>query len=794
MVGIYGIGGIGKTTVARAVYNLISDQYEGLCFLSDIREKAINKHGLVQLQETLLSEILEENDIKVGDVNRGIPIIKRRLQQKKVLLILDDVDKLVQLKALAGRYDWFGCGSKIIITTRDKQLLATHGITNLYEVKHLMDGKALELFSWHAFKSRKVDASYADISNRAVLYACGLPLALEVIGSHLFGKSLDECYSALDKYEKFPHRDIHEILKVSFDGLDEDEKGIFLDIACFFNTFKMDYVKEMLRAHSFHAENGIRVLADKSLLKISDHNCVRVHDLIQDMGREIVRQESTLDPGKRSRLWFDADIVHVLEENTGTGKIEVIMLDECNKEVQWSGKAFKKMKNLRILIIGDAIFSTGPQYLPNSLRVIDWSYYPSPSLPPTFIPKELMILKLPESCLQFFQPLKRFEFLWLINFEDCKFLTELPSLGEAPLLRRLCLDNCTKLLRIDESVGFLDNLVYLSAKGCTQLEILVPRVNLKALEVLDLAWCSSLKCFPEVLEKMDKIRVIHLDDTDIDKLPFSIGNLVGLERLYLRGCKLLKQLPNTIHSLPKVEVIVGYPSKRFRFFDKEKVCSESEISPRAMVVYNKGQGFTHLDVYSECLSSNISIQLCTPNRLEDPHFELLFKVLNRNTVTTEMEESIHFWFLNKFPKITLCFAREPDKYVNDNLVLYFKLNVVINGTTQFSSSCTYINTGDPIYLTQVFLCDLECKSEGVFSEHEWNQVEIFGEFEYPKPCDYEREITTELRNIKGCIQTNIYVDKEGNCKENIKLNNPMSDQPVSSSSSYECIESPLSFF
>lgn len=77
------------------------------------------------------------------------------------------------------------------------------------------------------------------------------------------------------------------------------------------------------------------------------------------------------------------------------------------KEVQWSGKAFKKMKNLKILvIIGQAIFSSIPQHLPNSLRVLEWSSYPSPSLPPDFNPKELEILNMPQSCLEFFPLLK----------------------------------------------------------------------------------------------------------------------------------------------------------------------------------------------------------------------------------------------------------------------------------------------------------------------------------------------------------------------------------------------------
>ncbi|CAJ2662890.1 unnamed protein product [Trifolium pratense] len=375
MVGIYGIGGIGKSTTARAVHNLIADQFEGACYLPDVRERATN-HDLAQLQETLLSEILGEKDIKVGDVYRGISIIKRRLRRKKVLLILDNVDKEKQLQVLVGGHDWFGFGSKIIITTRDKHLLATHGIEKVYEVKQLKNEKALELFNWHAFKNKKIDPCYLDIAKRAVSYCHGHPLALEVIGSQLFGKSLAVWKCSLDKYERVLRKDIHVILKVSYDDLEEDDKGIFLDIACFFNSYEIGYVKEILYLHGYHAEDGIQELIDKSLMKIDANGCVRMHDLIQDMGREIVRQESTLEPGRRSRLWFRDDILHVLEENKGTDTIEVIIVDlHKNRKVNWCGEAFGQMKNLRILIIRNAQFSRGPQILPNSLRVLDWCGY-----------------------------------------------------------------------------------------------------------------------------------------------------------------------------------------------------------------------------------------------------------------------------------------------------------------------------------------------------------------------------------------------------------------------------------
>ncbi|AES65510.2 disease resistance protein (TIR-NBS-LRR class), putative [Medicago truncatula] len=772
IVGIYGTGGVGKSTLARAVYNnQISDQFDGVCFLADIRRSAIN-HGLVQLQETLLSDILGEEDIRVRDVYRGISIIKRRLQRKKVLLVLDDVDKAKQIQVLAGGHDWFGSGSKIIITTRDKHLLAINGILSVYEVKELNHEKSLELFSWHAFINRKIDPSYRSISNRAVSYAHGLPIALEVIGSHLIGQSLDVWKSSLDKYEKVLHKDIHEVLKVSYDDLDEDDKGIFLDIACFYNSYEMSYAKEMLYLHGFSAENGIQVLTDKSLIKIDVNGCVRMHDLVQDMGREIVRQESSVEPGRRSRLWFDDDIIHVLEENTGTDTIEVIIINLCNdKEVHWSGKAFKKMKNLKILIIRSARFSKDPQKLPNSLRVLDWSGYPSQSLPGDFNPKKLMILSLHESSLVSFKSLKVFESLSFLDFEGCKLLTELPSLSGLVNLGALCLDDCTNLITIHRSVGFLNKLMLLSTQRCNQLKLLVPNINLPSLESLDMRGCSRLKSFPEVLGVMENIRDVYLDQTSIDKLPVSIGNLVGLERLFLRECKSLTQLPDSIRILPKLGIIMVYDCRGFQLFeDREKV--GSEVFPKAMLVYNEGKE-TLLDVCSLNICANNDIEVCKPSFVSNDlsnDFGFVFKGIFEGKVNWYQqgikESSLCFWFRKKFPQIALCCAGEPPMY-KDNMLLDFKLSVLINGTKQFTSSCNYIFSAGS-KSDQILMCDLVGLAERSFLEHEWNKVEILYELKYPIPRGLERIMAnhdrTTTRNPSWSL---IYVS--GDIKEDVKF-------------------------
>ncbi|XP_039682515.1 TMV resistance protein N-like [Medicago truncatula] len=326
MVGIHGMGGIGKTTLALSVYNLIAHEFDASCFLENVRENH-EKHGLPYLQNIILSKVVGEKNALTG-VRQGISILEQRLRQKKLLLILDDVNEQEQLKALAGKHKWFGPSSRIIITTRDKKLLTCHGVEHTYEVRGLNAKDAFELVRWKAFKDEfspsdeNVSLAQLHVIERVVAYASGHPLALEVMGSHFSNKTIEQCKDALDRYEKVPHKKIQTTLQISFDALEDEEKFVFLDIACCFKGCKLTRVDEILHAH--HGEivkDHINVLVEKSLIKINEFGNVTLHDLVEDMGKEIVRQESPQDPGKRTRLWFSNDIMQVLEENTVSNNV-----------------------------------------------------------------------------------------------------------------------------------------------------------------------------------------------------------------------------------------------------------------------------------------------------------------------------------------------------------------------------------------------------------------------------------------------------------------------------------------
>ncbi|XP_027924160.1 TMV resistance protein N-like isoform X2 [Vigna unguiculata] len=536
MIGVHGMGGVGKTTLALAVYNLIADCFDGSCFIQNVREKS-NKHGLEHLQSILLSKILGDKDINIASEHEGISMIQQRLQRKKVLLILDNVDKCEQLQTLAGSPDWFGPGSRVIITTRDTHLLASHQVKTTYEVKTLNKDDALQLLKWKAFKTKHVDPRYVEVLNDVEIYASGLPLALEVIGSNLFAKTVEQWKSAINQYKRIPNSQILDKLKVSFDALEEEEKCVFLDIACCFKGYELTEVEVMLRAlYDDCMKHHISVLLEKSLIKIGWFNTIEMHELIEDMGRQIDQKQSSKEPGKRRRLWLSKDITDVLKDNTGTSRIEMLCFDismsEKEETLDWNGNAFGNMKNLKILVIRNGKVSGGPNCFPESLRVLEWHEYPSNCLPSNFDPTKLVTCKLPNSHFTSFGfgSSKKLENLTELNFDNCQLLTRMPDVSDLPNLEKLSFERCKSLIAVEESIGFLNKLKILKAQRCTKLRRFPP-LNLPSLEKLELSDCSSLENFPEILGEMGNIGELSLSKLAIKELTVSFQNLTGLREL-----------------------------------------------------------------------------------------------------------------------------------------------------------------------------------------------------------------------------------------------------------------------
>ncbi|KAK4570789.1 hypothetical protein RGQ29_029582 [Quercus rubra] len=534
IIGIWGTGGMGKTTLARVVYSMVSNHFEACCFIANVREES-KKCGLCKLQKILLKKLLMLENLNLQDVDDGVQMIKNRLHNKKILLVLDDVNELDQLKKLAGEHCWFGSGSRIMITTRDRHLLVTHEVNEIYEAEVLNHDEALKLFSLKAFKKDHPAKDYEKLSQAFVDYSKGLPLALEVLGSFLCKKNVDEWESELNRLTEFCDRGILNVLQISFDGLRPTEKDIFLNIACFFNHEDRDDVIKILDYLGLHAIIGLRVLIDKSLIKLELHkNQLWMHDLLQEMGRDIVCQECSKDPGKRSRLWSFKDIDNVLTKNAGTEAIQSIVLELYEpKKVYWNPEAFSKMQDLRLLKICGVQLMHDLKHLPNSLRFLDWRGYPSKSLTSSF-------------------RLKSFENLKFIKLRESLKLIEAPDIIEIPNLESLDLEDCINLRRIHPSIGIHKKLTFLNLKGCKNLTSLPSKFEMECFTELFLSGCSKITKIPEFGRNMKRVYQLYLNGTAITTLPTSIQHLTALRWLVLSNCKNLVHLPDTIFNLKLV--------------------------------------------------------------------------------------------------------------------------------------------------------------------------------------------------------------------------------------------------
>ncbi|KAL3355224.1 hypothetical protein AABB24_019354 [Solanum stoloniferum] len=555
IVGIWGIGGIGKTTIANAIFDTLSNQFEEACFLVNVKENA-KKNQLHSLQNTLLSVLLRKKDDYVSNEYDGKRMIKSRLSSMKVLIVLDDIDHGDHLEYLAGDVGWFGNGSRVIVTTRNRKLIEDSDA--IYEVHTLPDHEAMQLFNQHAFKKEVPDDFFKKFSLEVVNQAKGLPLAIKVWGSMLHKKGVDKWEKIVDQIKKKSNLEIVEKLKISYDGLEPEEQKIFLDIACFFRGYEKKEVMKIVDNCDFGAEYGLDVLIDKSLVFISKYDRIEMHDLIEDMGKYIVKMQK--DDGKPSRIWNANDFEYVMMDNMGAMTVEAIWFSYVKKP-RFNKEAIKNMRRLRILRIccidNYARFSQrysedgSIEYLSNNLCWFGWDRYPWKLLPENFNPRRLVNFNLRLSSLHYLwkeTKLQQFLSLQTLNLWGSYSLKRTPDFKGMPNLEYLGLQDCTSLEEVHHSLTYCKKLIKLILSNCSKLERF-PYVNVESLETLDLRSCSILEKFPEIHGRMKQGTIIKImtSYTRITELPLSFfDHQPHLKKLHLDGMKNLASLPNSI--------------------------------------------------------------------------------------------------------------------------------------------------------------------------------------------------------------------------------------------------------
>ncbi|XP_024004554.1 disease resistance protein TAO1 isoform X7 [Eutrema salsugineum] len=412
MIGIWGPSGIGKSTIARVLFWEHSSQFQFSVFMADIKRRyprlGCSEYSTqLQLQEEFLSSIFNQKDIKIHHLG----VVQDRLKDKRVLVVLDDVDHLDQLYAVAKATGWFGPGSRIIITTQDKGLLNAHGINHVYKVGFPRYNEALEIFCMYAFGQKAPYDGFEKLAWEVTRLAGSLPLGLKVMGSYLKGRPEEEWWKELPRLRTSLDGDIESVLEFSYNALLAEDKELFLYIACFFNNVPMEKVETHLANHFPSVSQGLKVLAERSLISITTSyngltpEDVCMHDLLARFGREIVRRQSLYDPGQRQFLVNVQDICKVLKNDTlGSERVVGLQLDydEIEDELIISEGSFERMSGLQFLRTtrGDRYKHSSPNYLPRKVKLLHCGHSLMTCLPSNFNTDSLVELNMPHSKLE----------------------------------------------------------------------------------------------------------------------------------------------------------------------------------------------------------------------------------------------------------------------------------------------------------------------------------------------------------------------------------------------------------
>ncbi|KAL3721734.1 hypothetical protein ACJRO7_034129 [Eucalyptus globulus] len=586
-VGIHGMGGVGKTTLAKVVFNKLLSHFERYTFLEDVRASSQSHGGLLELQKKLLSDLAGHgiaNQIK--DVDCGIKMIKKALSNKEVLIVLDDLDKKEQLENLAGKSDWFCSGSRIIITTRDESVLTAQvGISSKevlnqpegifrYEVCEMRFDLALHLFCKHAFRRDSAPEEYGALSTEIVRTVGMLPLAVTVIGSNLFdwGKDLEHSDKrevwdeTLQKLKKGPFKDVQDTLMISYERLEDKHQEIFLDIACFFINTDKTYPIIMWKDCGYFPSIAVRVLSQRSLIKFKEdrfwmhdqvrHNRIWMHDQVRDFGRYIVLQ---IYPRKFCRVWIREDALKLLEGEKRNEDVVALSLtsDGCSRSIE--SKELVALPNLRFFRMKGIDILGNFENLLLELRWFSWEIMHKEFYVKSFQFPNLIVLDLSRSNIEDdwggWSQMQMTKKLKILDLTDCTKLTRAPDFSNFTSLETLILARCSNLITIHPSISKLQLLETLNVKGCGSLRELPEEVSsLQSLKHIIMPENFQPLKLPERFGNLKSLLSLRLSlHPKICRIPDSIGGAMNLTRVTLRECVGIKELPSSIGELKLLE-------------------------------------------------------------------------------------------------------------------------------------------------------------------------------------------------------------------------------------------------
>ncbi|KAG0622261.1 hypothetical protein M758_3G084900 [Ceratodon purpureus] len=536
MLGLVGMGGIGKTTLAREIYNhfVAQRRFKHMTFLEIHRDSSTSNAEVrptqsMDLRKQLLWDLLSVPDN--SSKSNYSSWFQKLSTLGPVFIAVDDVHKLGQFEELIPFTSALHPDSRIVVTSRDRGVLNTvAGRSKLnhhvFDVCPLDWNEANLLFNWHAFQAKEAAKGYESVAKDVVRACSGVPLALKVVGSSLFDKQLDGDMETIWRealLELRKNRDVMGVLRWSYDSLEEWEKHMFLDITCLFHGRSKEEAfaywgscKDCLSCGGVPAPHtSLRNLINKNLvMPIQDFNLrggFKVHDLLKELGQEI---------GMKTKRHFvnGTDAEAIVTKNQGSENTMGLNLEGSRIQV-FEAENFTSMPNLHYLQLPRGCKINGDlKSISSDLRLLQWQ-----AMPYTRVPAGLNLCHLIE-----------------LDFSESTSLAELwtksnKSLESCSNLRVLNLNYCTSITRLPDSMG--QSIQDLWLESCEKLEMLPPSIqHLTGLTSLDLNNCESLKALPDSIGALSNLKYLSAYGcTSLQALPTSIGLLSSLLILFIEA-------------------------------------------------------------------------------------------------------------------------------------------------------------------------------------------------------------------------------------------------------------------
>ncbi|XP_073394101.1 uncharacterized protein [Physcomitrium patens] len=616
---LVGMGGIGKTTIAKTTLINVKNMYNASCFV-----ECIESGGDCY---TTSCNILEQFQVKEKpkDVKEAHKILKSFLTKNKIILVFDNIKNQSQIEDVVPMDDIFASiGSTLIATTRDSNVMKDCGKEiHKINIEELDEETSMKMFITHSCGQESLPIELIEVGKRIVRACNGLPLSLKVMGAFLREKKRLRCWERalqklkrgrkLDGDENNSNYKIWKILRVSFDNLKVEEKKMFLDICCFFcndvcpqgmskGRALRIWINNQKNILEHEIEFTLNALIYQSLIKLDKDGIIRVHDQLRDMGRNIVEEEMEY---KYTRMWnLNIDPFYGLSNkleglfynniiNNNIGKIRSASFSSlqflsCNigvfapkiviKILTIFFVLVKNSLNLRCFLLNIPLeYKFKKEEAHKALQMLHdkdvWKKFGSlnvlqlrncsfiETLPNLFYKiTTLLELDLGECSNLTMLPneLEYMTSLKILNLQYCERLKLLPtSIGSLISLKDLNIENCQSLTSLPNELGNLTSLTSLNMKGCSSLTSLPNELgNLTSLTTLNISWCLSLTSLPNELGNHSSLTTLNLERCSrLTSLPNELGNLTSLTTLNMRRCSSLTSLPNELGNLSSLTTL-----------------------------------------------------------------------------------------------------------------------------------------------------------------------------------------------------------------------------------------------